>query len=238
MRTADVPPRPKERHASAPRSRVTAICGQDVGRGISERARTHGRSRMVTALGENPSTRAAAVVPEKRMAHGGCYAVSHRGDAKALSPPYAFVVADLVFGPRQLGASGLAVSALGVGTNRWGGQGAVESELAATYSASLDAGVFFFDSAEVYTAGRSERLLGRCSREDPRPVVLASKFAPYPTRLRATQLDRSLDATLARMGTIRSICTTCTSPTAWYASSRGWIGWQQRSSRGRSAPWG
>jgi len=106
----------------------------------------------------------------------------------------------MAFGPRQLGASGLAVSALGVGTNRWGGQGAVESELAATYSASLDAGVFFFDSAEVYTAGRSERLLGRCAKDDPRPVVLASKYAPYPTRLRASQLDRSLDATLARMG--------------------------------------
>jgi aryl-alcohol dehydrogenase-like predicted oxidoreductase len=104
------------------------------------------------------------------------------------------------FGPRRLGASGIVVSAIGVGTNRWGGQGVAPSELAATYTTSLDAGIFFFDSAEVYSAGRSERHLGHCSRDDPRAVVLASKFAPYPTRFRPTQLDRALDATLARMG--------------------------------------
>ena len=103
------------------------------------------------------------------------------------------------FGPRRLGASGIAVSALGVGTNRWGAQGVPESQLEATFSTSLDCGVVLFDSAEVYAAGRSERILGRCSRNDPRPVVLASKFAPYPTRVRAAQLDRALEATLKRM---------------------------------------
>jgi len=105
-----------------------------------------------------------------------------------------------VFGPRRLGASGLEVSPLGVGTNRWGAPGVPEPELAGAMGASLDAGVSFFDTAEVYTAGRSERLLGRCSREDGRPMVLASKFAPYPTRLVGAQLDRALKATLKRMG--------------------------------------
>ena len=105
-----------------------------------------------------------------------------------------------VFGPRRLGASGLKVSALGMGTNRWGAAGVPEPDLKATMGASLDAGVSFFDTAEVYTAGRSERLLGRCSREDGRPMVLASKFAPYPTRLIGAQFDRALNATLKRMG--------------------------------------
>lgn len=75
-----------------------------------------------------------------------------------------------------------------------------EPGLAATFVASVDAGVSFFDTAEVYNAGRSERLLGRFCRENDRPVVLASKFAPYPTRLVGAQLDRALDATLRRMG--------------------------------------
>jgi aryl-alcohol dehydrogenase-like predicted oxidoreductase len=104
------------------------------------------------------------------------------------------------FGPRRLGASGIEVSALGVGTNRWGGRGVAEPDLAATFGASLDAGVSFFDTAEVYMAGRSERLLGRCCRDDGRPVILASKFAPYPARLGGAQFTRALDATLERMG--------------------------------------
>jgi aryl-alcohol dehydrogenase-like predicted oxidoreductase len=104
-----------------------------------------------------------------------------------------------VFGPRRLGASGIEVSALGVGTNRWGGRGVAEPEVASTFGAALDVGVSFFDTAEVYTSGRSERLLGRCCRDVGRPAILASKFAPYPTRVIGAQLDRALDATLERM---------------------------------------
>ena len=66
--------------------------------------------------------------------------------------------------------------------------------------ASLDTGVSFFDTAEIYTAGRSERVLGNCGREDGRRTVVASKFAPYPTRLVNAQLHRALDATLRRLG--------------------------------------
>jgi aryl-alcohol dehydrogenase-like predicted oxidoreductase len=39
----------------------------------------------------------------------------------------------------------------------------------------------------------------RCSRDDGRQAILASKFAPYPTRLVGAQIDRALDATLERM---------------------------------------
>jgi len=107
---------------------------------------------------------------------------------------------NLAFGPRRLGASGLEVSALGVGTNRWGARGVPEQEVEASFGVALDAGVSFFDTAEVYAGGRSERLLGRIARDDGRQAILASKFAPYPTRLVGAQLDRALDATLARMG--------------------------------------
>jgi aryl-alcohol dehydrogenase-like predicted oxidoreductase len=64
----------------------------------------------------------------------------------------------------------------------------------------MDAGVNFFDSAEIYSNGKSERLLGACLQKDPRPVVIASKFAPLPTRLFRSQFMNALDASLSRLG--------------------------------------
>jgi len=42
--------------------------------------------------------------------------------------------------------------------------------------AALDAGVTFFDTADVYGAGHSERILGRALGEDVKRVVIATKF--------------------------------------------------------------
>jgi aryl-alcohol dehydrogenase-like predicted oxidoreductase len=92
------------------------------------------------------------------------------------------------------------VSALGVGTNRWGSRTSTKDGLSGTYRAALDAGVDFFDTAEVYSAGRSERLLGECARQETRPLVVASKFAPFPVRVTKLQFMRALDRSLARMG--------------------------------------
>ncbi|HEX5268719.1 MAG TPA: aldo/keto reductase [Acidimicrobiales bacterium] len=101
---------------------------------------------------------------------------------------------------RPLGASGIVVPAVGVGTNRWGGRASDPVRLGEAYRTALDAGIGFFDTAEIYTGGRSERAVGTEARADARPVVLASKFAPYPHRLSAAQFSRALDRTLGRMG--------------------------------------
>jgi aryl-alcohol dehydrogenase-like predicted oxidoreductase len=100
---------------------------------------------------------------------------------------------------RALGASGLTVSPLGVGTNRWR-HGTNDEAVSQTFTASLDKGLTFFDTAEVYNSGRSERLLGICLKKDPRPAVVASKFAPWPTRLTYPQFAAALDASLWRLG--------------------------------------
>jgi aryl-alcohol dehydrogenase-like predicted oxidoreductase len=100
---------------------------------------------------------------------------------------------------RVLGASGLTVSPLGVGTNKWR-HGTNDEAVSQTFTASLDAGIAFFDTAEVYNSGRSERLLGICLKKDPRPAVVASKFAPWPTRLTYPQFAAALDASLWRLG--------------------------------------
>ncbi len=98
---------------------------------------------------------------------------------------------------RPLGRSGVHVPALGVGTNRWGrGRGA--DQLAPVFSAALDAGANLFDTAEVYLG--SEKTIGACLRRDPRPALVVTKFAPYPTRLSARSFHKALEGSLARLG--------------------------------------
>jgi aryl-alcohol dehydrogenase-like predicted oxidoreductase len=106
---------------------------------------------------------------------------------------------DELVATRALGKGGDAVSALGVGTNRWR-QGTNDGAVFETYQALLDGGVSFIDTAEVYGFGKSERLIGDCIRKDGRPVKLASKFAPFFARIMPRQLIGALDASLARLG--------------------------------------
>src|SRR5262245_26818851 len=96
---------------------------------------------------------------------------------------------------RALGASGLTVSPLGAGTNKWV-YGKNDQQVFQVFQSSLDAGVSFFDTAELYGFGESERLLGACLRRNQRQAVIASKFLPLPTR----QLDKALSASLSRLG--------------------------------------
>jgi aryl-alcohol dehydrogenase-like predicted oxidoreductase len=108
---------------------------------------------------------------------------------------------------RQLGKSGIVVPALGVGVWSWGdksiwgyGTSYTRADITQAYKACLDAGLNFFDTAEMYGGGESERILGQCMREDGRPVIVASKFAPLPNRFPASKLLDALDASLQRLG--------------------------------------
>ena len=101
---------------------------------------------------------------------------------------------------RVLGASGLEVSPLGIGTNHWRARrGKDNANIFQTFQTSLNAGLTFFDTAEVYMGGESERMLGECIGRDKRPVVIATKFAPLPNRLSPHILMDALDASLSRL---------------------------------------
>ena len=107
---------------------------------------------------------------------------------------------------RHLGASGIVVPPMGVGVWSWGdksfwgyGQDYTREDVTHAYKACLDTGLNFFDTAEMYGRGESERILGECMREDGRPVIIASKFAPLPNRLSARSLLKALDASLERL---------------------------------------
>ncbi len=101
---------------------------------------------------------------------------------------------------RPLGKSGVGVPALGVGTNRWNDSESGQARLNETLSAAIDVGMGFFDTVEVYSFGGSERALGVAARQDGRPALVASKFAPYPHRVTAAQFASALDTTLERLG--------------------------------------
>src|SRR3954467_15890258 len=69
--------------------------------------------------------------------------------------------------PRSMGRLGRAVSEIGFGAWQIGGDwGSVDEDAAlATLHAAADAGVTFFDTADVYGDGRSERVVGGLRRE-------------------------------------------------------------------------
>ncbi len=105
-----------------------------------------------------------------------------------------------------IGGTDLRVAALGVGTWQWGDRywrfgGAYGlSDVEAAYRVSREAGIDFFDTAEIYGRGQSERILGAHVGRDQGPVVVATKFAPLPTRWTARHVARALDASLTRLG--------------------------------------
>src|SRR5690242_9120648 len=75
---------------------------------------------------------------------------------------------------RQLG--GLSVSAVGLGCNNFGRRVDLDGTRAVV-DAALDAGVTFFDTADVYgNAGGSETLLGEVLKGRRDQVVLATRF--------------------------------------------------------------
>ena len=95
---------------------------------------------------------------------------------------------------RPLGASGLIVSPIGVGTNKWN-YGKNDAAVLQTFQSSLDAGIVFFDTAEIYGFGKSEQLLGECLRQTKEQAVIATKYVPLPMH----QLGKALDASLSRL---------------------------------------
>jgi aryl-alcohol dehydrogenase-like predicted oxidoreductase len=89
---------------------------------------------------------------------------------------------------RRLGKTGWDVSEIGFGAWAIGGAWGEtdEDESMAALHAAVDAGVTFFDTADVYGDGRSERLLARLLRERDERLVVATKFG------RRVELDPAL----------------------------------------------
>lgn len=110
----------------------------------------------------------------------------------------------------RLGSTDLEVRPMGVGAWAWGdrfvwefGRSYGKEDVAEAFHASREADLDFFDTAEVYGLGTSERLLGEFIRSDGGAPVVATKFMPYPWRLRRGSLVRALRDSLERLGLSR-----------------------------------
>jgi aryl-alcohol dehydrogenase-like predicted oxidoreductase len=79
---------------------------------------------------------------------------------------------------RRLGKTGYEVSEIGFGAWAIGGSWGEtdDRESLGAMHAAVDAGVTFFDTADVYGDGRSERLIGRLLQEREEPLIVATKF--------------------------------------------------------------
>ena len=96
---------------------------------------------------------------------------------------------------------------LGLGAWQWGdrlvwqfGNGYGDEEVRKAFQVSMQEGIRFVDTAEVYGSGRSERLLGKFIKESDQPVLVATKFFPYPWRFSKKTLLKALKASLERIG--------------------------------------
>jgi aryl-alcohol dehydrogenase-like predicted oxidoreductase len=108
---------------------------------------------------------------------------------------------------RTVGSSTLVVSVVGLGCNNFGGRLDFE-RTKAVVEAALDAGITFFDTADVYgSGGESERFLGEILDGRRERVVLATKFGHDiglegdEARGSRAYVRRALDASLERLRT-------------------------------------
>ncbi len=105
-----------------------------------------------------------------------------------------------------LGRTELQISPMGVGAWAWGdrfmwsfGNSHNEKDVQAAFQATLDGGINFIDTAEVYGMGRSERLLSELIQSQRDSLVIASKIMPFPWRLTRNSLFRALRGSLNRL---------------------------------------
>ena len=124
---------------------------------------------------------------------------------------------------RRLGSSDLEVTVVGLGCNNFGGR-IDEAAAHAVIDAALDAGVTFFDTADVYgNRGGSEEIIGRALAGRRDQVVLATKFGHDlgdGETARGARARTSARRSRPRCGACRRTGSTSTSTTAPTASRR------------------
>jgi aryl-alcohol dehydrogenase-like predicted oxidoreductase len=115
---------------------------------------------------------------------------------------------------RQLGRSGLRVSAVSLGTMTFGGSGGFSNvghtdvdEATRILDRCIEAGVNLIDTADIYSEGASEEIVGQIMKGRRDDLLVATKCR-FPNEVGANgagssrhHIVRSLDASLRRLGT-------------------------------------
>ena len=116
---------------------------------------------------------------------------------------------------RQLGRSGLKVPVLSLGTGTFGGRGEMFSKWGTTdvqeatrlVDVCLEHGLNFFDTADIYSSGASEEILGAAIKGRRDQVLIATKATfstgdgPNDKGSSRFHLIKACEASLRRLGT-------------------------------------
>jgi aryl-alcohol dehydrogenase-like predicted oxidoreductase len=96
---------------------------------------------------------------------------------------------------------------LGIGTWAWGdrlvwgyGNQYAANDVEESFHAAIENGIRFFDTAEVYGQGKSEKFIGQLLPTVNEKVIVATKIMPFPWRLAKNTLRKTLAASLKRLG--------------------------------------
>lgn len=96
---------------------------------------------------------------------------------------------------------------MGLGAWQWGdrlvwqyGHDYGVDDVKGAFETSVNEGIRFVDTAEVYGNGNSERFLGKFIQGTDQPILIATKFFPYPWRFSKGAVPRALKGSLARIG--------------------------------------
>jgi aryl-alcohol dehydrogenase-like predicted oxidoreductase len=117
---------------------------------------------------------------------------------------------------RILGNSGLKVSELCFGTMTFGGDGywgsigkQTQSDADTLVGIAIENGINFFDTADIYSWGRSEEMLGKALGSRRKEIILATKVRgkmsdqPNDVGLSRHHIIEGCNASLKRLGTLR-----------------------------------
>jgi len=106
---------------------------------------------------------------------------------------------------RLLGNSGVRVSVIGLGTNRFGSPALPQDQVNRIIDAAADLGVNFIDTADSYSDGRSEEMLGQALKDKGSRFIVATKFyfatgdGPNDSGTSRYHMINALEASLQRL---------------------------------------
>ena len=105
-----------------------------------------------------------------------------------------------------LGQNAVSVTPLCLGTWAWGdklfwnyGNDYGSEQVEQAFDAAIEAGITFFDTAEVYGLGLSEELLGKFIKKTDKEIQVATKFGPLPWRFSSESVSEALTDSLKRL---------------------------------------
>lgn len=105
---------------------------------------------------------------------------------------------------RELGKTGIKISAVGLGTWQWGsrewgwGRSYSKQDVIDAFHRAMELGINFVDTAEVYGGGKSEKIVGEAIQGHREDVVIASKV--WPLNLSYRGVLRAAERSLRRLG--------------------------------------